>query len=274
MLRIVSAALLLLQLVAFGALTAISAAPVSLYAGSFTDFNGKPITFHPVRHEETGAIYKTDAKGFVRRIDLPVGSNVTFTLLSGSGFKETQTGTVTVPPGGFAEDSNMLILQAPSDVVFDVLNFVLPHKRNFSQCQIVTTVTNYGVTAFVGFPQGWPGVKAHLHPPLSTEPTFYFGTWAPFSNDTNPLPNNLTSLSWDGGVYFMNVNAPVGTEFLITASYGEIPFSTARAKCLQPGRLVNVAPNQGPKALSPIGDGTKEAAIPDNMRTGKYWRHF
>lgn len=237
-----------------GLLSACSvlAAPVSVYAGSFTSFIKTPIRRHPVRLEETGVMYHTDDSGYIRDLDLPVGMNATFTLQEGNGFKATQSGTVTVPASGLNTPSTLVALQVPSDIVFDLLNAVLPHKRNFSQCQLVTTCTNFGVTAFAGFPQGWQGVEVSLHPPLSTLPTYYFGTWGIFSNDTNPLPNNLTSLSWDGGVYFMNVDAPVGTEFVITAKYGSTPFSTARVKCLQPGRLVNAAPNQGPRALQPI----------------------
>jgi hypothetical protein len=227
-----------------------SAARVDVVAGSFTDMEGTPLSGFTLLHEETQRQYTLDARGRLS-LDLPVGSNVTLTVLKQKGYTETQSATVTVPRNGLFGLYNEMVLQVPSDFVYDVFNLVVPGKRNFSQCQVVATVCNYRKT-YTDLPQGWPGVVARITPALN-EYTFYFGTWGPFSNDTNPLPNNLTSTSWDGGVLFSNVqNMTENQDFVVSAHFGATPFSRARVRCIKPGRLINAAPNQGPRAQAPI----------------------
>jgi len=226
-----------------------SAVPVEIYAGDFIDLTGKPLAGHTIIHEETQKQYTLNATGQVT-LDFPVGTNITLTVLGGKHYKDTQTATVTVPPQGFIGKFNEIVLQTPDIPTYDLLNLVVPHTRNFSQCQVVVTVCNYQ-KSWYNCPQGFPGVKAALNPPYN-EYTFFFGTWGKLSNKTNPLPNKLTGTSWDGGVFFQNIPMDFVQDFTVHASFGNVPFSETRIKCLVPGRLINAAPNQGPRAQAPL----------------------
>ena len=257
---IIASSLLITVLATWLAAVAVTAVPVDIYAGSFTDIAGTPLAGYQVRHEETGAMHVTDRHGYLH-LDLPVGLNVTFTILESVSFVEVQTATQTVPPSGLVGAFNEIVFQVPGKIMYDVLNLVLPHKRNFSQCQVVATVCNYK-KSWSNCPQGYPGVVASLWPPQQ-QYTYYFGVWGKLSNETNPLPNKLTATSWDGGVFFMNIPMDRGqTDYEITAAYGRAPFTRTYVKCLKPGRLINAAPNQGPRALMPLGSFNRHDALP------------
>lgn len=243
------ASLLLCVIAASFSLSFINAAPVDIYAGDFIDLSGKPLAGYTVTLEETQQQYTLDSTGRLS-LDLPVGFNCTFTVHGGKDYRDTQSATATVPAQGFTGRFNEIVLQVPDAATYDLLNLVVPHKRNFSQCQVVVTACNYQ-KSWYDCPQGFPGVVATLHPPLN-EDTFYFGTWGFISNKTNPLPNKLTSSSWDGGVFFINIPMDTVKDFVVTAEYGDAPFSATRIKCLVPGRLINAAPNQGPRAQAPL----------------------
>jgi len=248
----------LLSLLAFFSIVGPSQpAPVDVYAGDFMDIENKPLAGFTVLYEETQTNYTLDDKGYLH-LDLPVGTNCTFTLLEQKNYAETQTGTATVPTEGFSGRFNEIVLQVPNKETYALLDLVLPHKRNFSQCQVVVTVCNFQ-KSFYNCPQGFPGVKASISPPLN-QFLYFFGTWGFLSNITNPLPNDLTSTSWDGGVFFMNVDMDVTHEFVVSAEFGDVPFTKTRIKCLKRGRLVNAAPNQGPRAQKPLTD----LPCPDN----------
>jgi hypothetical protein len=234
--------------------SSVLSAPVDVYAGDFIDLEGHPLKGFTVLYEETQTNYTTDDQGYLH-LDLPVGVNCTFTLLGQKDYAETQTATAVVPPQGFTGKFNEIVLQVPDTPTFDLLNLVVPHKRNFSQCQVVVTVTNYN-KSWYNCPQGFPGVVAEINPP-NNEYLYYFGTWGSLSNKTSPLPNKLTSLSWDGGVFFMNIDMDWQTDYTITAHGGQngvppVPFTPTIVKCLKRGRLINAAPNQGPRAQAPL----------------------
>lgn len=228
----------------------VTAAPVDIYAGDFIDLWSKPLAGYTVLFEENGTSYTLDSRGRLS-LDIPVGTNVTFTVVGDSKYLETQSATSTVPPQGLTGQMGEIILQVPDMITFDLLNIVVPHKHNLSQCQIVVTVCNYMKSAN-DCPQGFPGVRTFLNPP-NNQDIFFFGTWGSLSNSTNPLPNKLTSTSWDGGVLFSNIPFYPGQEFTVSAQYGNVPFTNTRLKCLRAGkRLINGAPNQGPRAQAPL----------------------
>ena len=218
-------------------------APVRLVAFNFIR-KSHHLPNHPIQRMETGEVFNTTSDGYLE-IDIPVGQNVTFTSLDYNGFHATQTATVQVPDEGLNTLSTMMVLQVPSNWIYDLLEWLVPGKKKTTGfCQFVVTATDVDVT-WADFPQGLEGTVATLDPPLSTN-SYYFGTFGWFSNKTNPLPNDLTSCSWDGGVLFENV--PIRDEpYVVTAEREGYTFSETIMYCHNEG-LVNAAPNQGPKA--------------------------
>jgi len=110
------------------------------------------------------------------------------------------------------------------------------------------TVCNYN-KSIGDIPQGLPGASVSIEPKASSSLIYYFGTM--LSNITNPLPNNLNSTSWDGGVLLENI--PVNQNQLLTirASKPGFEFSETLAACIWPGVFINGAPNQGPRVMNP-----------------------
>ena len=217
-------------------------APVRLYAFDFLEHTHQ-LANHPIQRMETGEIFNTTSAGFLD-LDIPVGQNVTFTSLDFDGFHKTQSATVQVPDEGLNTLMTEMVLQVPPNWVYDFLWVVPGKKKNKGVCQFVVTATDVNKT-FSDCPQGLEGTVVHLDPPLSTY-TYYFGTWGQISNWTNPLPNELTSCSWDGGVMFENV--PIRDEpYIVSAEREGYTFSETVMYCHEEG-FVNGAPNQGPKA--------------------------
>src|SRR3989338_6710940 len=149
---------ILLSVIVIASCRVTDAVPVDIYAGDFLHMGDKPLAGYTIVWEETGTSYTLDSNGAIT-LDIPVGSNVTFTLQGDDKYVETQTATSTVPPQGFSGKFNEIVIQSPSIDTFDLLNFVVPHKRNFSQCQVVVTVTSYN-KSWYNCPQGWPCVVA------------------------------------------------------------------------------------------------------------------
>jgi hypothetical protein len=194
---------------------------------------------------ENGTTHLTDENGVVV-LDAPAGSNVTINFPGDEKYTPTQSVTVIVPSGGLTTVMDQLVMQVPTHFLYDMFSLVTPGKKNTSStCQLVVTVCNVNKTIY-DHAQGLPGTVAVLTPAVESK-EFYFGTWGKLSNDTNPLPNNLTSTSFDGGVLFENIPPSSDQWYEVTAHHEGYVFTTTRFRCLQPG-FVNAAPNQGPRA--------------------------
>lgn len=76
---------------------------------------------------------------------------------------------------------------------------------------------------------------------------YYFGMTP--SHGTDPLPNNRTTTSPDGGVAFPAIPVDPNTDVIISGRYKDYAFTTATVRCLRSGQFINAAPNQGPRAL-------------------------
>lgn len=219
-------------------------APVTVVAGRFTDFDHRLKGFSVV-HVEANETFTLDDQGELNLM-LPVGSNVTFYLPETLWYHNVQTATAKIPEAGFNSSLERIVIQAPLKVTFDLFEHLTNGKKDPKKCQLVVTVCNVG-RSINSSPQGLPGTVAKLHPPVQTD-TYYFGTWGKFSNATNPLPNNRTTVSYDGGVLFENL--PLG-DYTVTASHPGYTFSSTFLRCLHHGTFLNGAPNQGPRAQPP-----------------------
>ena len=233
-------------------------APVEVYAGSFISIIKTPLTNHPVEvyintfNQSEAQLMSTDDQGWLRLAAVPVGAKIFFNLLDHNDFHQTMTAVAVVPPEGLVGLYNRVILQVPSHFIYDLFEFLVPGPVNKTKCQIVATITNLNRT-YTNCPQGWPGVVATITPRVDDEVhPFYFGTWGKYSNETNPLPNNLTSTSWDGGVIYRNVAVNPSQDITLGATFQNFNFTTTTVRCLAPGMFVNAAPNQGPRALEPL----------------------
>ncbi|CUG88092.1 Hypothetical protein, putative [Bodo saltans] len=221
----------------------VTAEPVKVIALDFVGL--APLVGATMDWLETGASYITDADGVVM-LDAPVGASVTINFSGNDKYHQTQSSTVEVPAGGLTTLYNQLVMQVPTHFLFDVFWTLSPGEhKNTSNCQVVVTVCDVNKTVY-SHAQGLPGTVATLTPALESQ-TFYFGTWGKLSNDTNPLPNNLTSTSFDGGVLFENLAPNPDQWYEVTASHPGYSFSSTRFRCLKAG-FVNAAPNQGPRA--------------------------
>ncbi|CUG88091.1 Hypothetical protein, putative [Bodo saltans] len=220
----------------------VTAEPVKVIALDFVGL--APLVGATMDWLETGASYITDADGVVM-LDAPIGASVTISFSGNSEYHQTQSSTVEVPVGGLTTLYNQLVMQVPTHLLFDVFWTVSPGTKNTSNCQVVVTVCNVNKTVY-SQEQGLLGTVATLTPALESQ-TFYFGTWGKLSNNTNPLPNNLTSTSLDGGVLFENIAPNPDQWYEVTASHPGYSFSSTRFRCLKAG-FVNAAPNQGPRA--------------------------
>jgi hypothetical protein len=220
-----------------------TAEPVKVIA---LDFIGlAPLVGATMDWLETGASYITDADGVVM-LDAPIGASVTINFSGNDKYHQTQSSTVEVPAGGLTTVFDQLVMQVPTHFLFDVFWTLSPGShKNLSNCQVVVTVCNVNKTVYSSA-QGLPGTVATLTPALESQ-IFYFGTWGKLSNDTNPLPNNLTSTSFDGGVLFENIVPNPDQWYEVTASHPGYTFTSTRFRCLKAG-FVNAAPNQGPRA--------------------------
>eukprot|EP00049_Salpingoeca_infusionum_P008260 m.134735 g.134735 ORF g.134735 m.134735 type:complete len:283 (+) comp13963_c0_seq1:360-1208(+) len=182
----------------------------------------------------------------------PVGANVTMNMpavmVGQKGYHQVQSTTVVVPLEGLTKELDMIVLQCPSEFIYKMFSTVTPHKKDENKCQLVVTVCAQGKGIF-SHPQGLPNTTTHLSP-ANEEYTYYFGTWGKYSNATNPLPNNLNSTSWDGGVLFMNIPVSETDWYTVSAHHAGFTFSQSHFRCSQPGLFINGAPNQGPRATS------------------------
>jgi hypothetical protein len=224
------------------------AVPVQFVGFSF--IQGERLANFTIRQLETGAEYNLDHNGELT-VDFDVGSNISFLVPeqkdhNGKVFESTQTAILQVPPEGLATPLTAIALQVPRKSVYEVMSFLSNGKKDPTKCQVVATVCNVN-RSWYSSPQGLPGTKAFVTPAAESL-TFYFGTWGRLSNDTNPLPNNRTTSSWDGGVVFENIPVSNETENVSTATHPGYTFSQAKFKCMTPGQFINAAPNQGPRA--------------------------
>lgn len=222
----------------------VHAEPVRVVASDFVD-SKKPLVGISLEWMERGTTGVTDANG-VLMLDADVGSTVTINFAGDDAYHQTQGVTVTVPPGGLTTELNEIVMQVPSLFTYDLFFLVTPGHKNTSACQLVVTVCNVNKTVHDPA-QGLPGTVATLTPPTEST-TFYFGTWGKWSNATNPLPNNLTSTSFDGGVLFENIPPNANQWYEVQASHVGYTFTTTRFRCTQGGLFINGAPNQGPRA--------------------------
>jgi hypothetical protein len=227
-------------------LTASSCAePVQVYVGDLVHMRN-PLAGYNISVLETGEIFTTDSNGELN-LQYAQGTMLTFLFLRAGEYAEIQSGTVVVPAGGLATEQTQVVLQVPSTVVLEVLEAITNGRKDPRKCQVVVTVCNRNRT-FDSFPQGIPGAMATLQPPNSTH-TYYFGTWGALSNYTNPLPNDLTSTTWDGGVLFDNVEPAADVVYTVSATLPGYVFSSSLIKCPIAGRVINAAPNQGPRVV-------------------------
>lgn len=224
-------------------LCAVTAVPVKLVALDYV--SGHPLSNSQMQWLENGTTFITDSNGAVE-FDAEVGVNITINFPGDATYHQTQSTTVIVPPEGLTTLLNQIVMQIPSHLLFDVFFLVVPGKKNDSACQVVVTVCNVNKTVY-DHAQGLPGTVAVLDPPIESK-TFYFGTWGKLSNATNPLPNNLTSTSFDGGVIFENI--PVNAEqwYVVSAYHEGYEFTQSYFRCTQEGLFINGAPNLGPRA--------------------------
>ena len=221
-------------------------APVDVYVCPFDACGSKGLANHPVFIIEANSTYTTNGAGMLY-LEVPVFGNITLVSLAGNGYHRTQASTVQVPPVGLVTTLTQLVVQVPSDVIYDLFFAVTPGHKSEAKCQIVVTVCNVNVT-IKSMPQGLLGSTVALDPPLDSK-IFYFGTWGKFSNDTNPLPNDLNSTSWDGGVLIENVPVNVRSPYVITAQHPGYIFSSTTFWCLAAGTFINAGPNMGPRAV-------------------------
>lgn len=227
---------------AFFAFTAFSA-PVKIVALDYV--SGRALAGIELEWIENGSSYTTDDEGVVM-LDAPVGSNMTVNFAGNSDYHQVESVTVRVPEEGLTTLYDQLVMQVPSNLMYDIFFLVIPGKKNESRCQAVVTVCDVNKTVY-SHPQGLPGTVAVLAPALQSK-TFYFGTWGKLSNETNPLPNNLTSTSFDGGVLFEDLPVDPDQWYTVSAYHEGYTFSTSTFRCTRPGMFVNGAPNQGPRA--------------------------
>lgn len=238
---------LLAALAVFGCLMAAHAAPVRVTCLDF--IGGAPVTNTEFIWMENGTSFLSDDTGHFY-FDAEVGSNVTLNFLGNDKYHAMQGVTVTVPEGGLNTELTEIVMQMPSNLVYDAFTLIIPGKRNYSACQVVVTVCNVNKTVH-DLPQGLLGTEVFLNPPLQTH-TYFFGTWGKLSNETNPFPNNLTVSSWDGGVLFENVPQDPDTWYTVSAYHKGYTFSTTKFRCTAPN-FINGAPNQGPRATPASG---------------------
>lgn len=237
-------------------------APVEVYAGDFISIIETPLVNHPIdvyinTYDVAQAQHmSTDAQGWLRLPAVPVGAKIFFNLLDHGDYHQTMTAIATVPPTGLVGLLNRVVLQVPSHFIYDLFTVLVPGPMDKTKCQVVVTITNFNRT-YTNCPQGWPGIVATITPQVDNEVhPYYFGTWGGLSNKTNPLPNNLTSTSWDGGVIYRNVDVNTNQDITLGAVFGNFNFTTTTVRCLAPNMFINAAPNQGPRSLEPIQDGS------------------
>ena len=240
--------LLVLQLVLLLGSVALGA-PVKIIAADYIDMS-KLLANASVTWLETGRVMYTNAVGEIS-LDVPVGSNITLEIAELPDYVSMQSPTATVPAGGFTGPLGEIVLQVPTKLMFDLFWLVTPGKKDDTKCQVVVTICNVNKTAFSPA-QGLPGTVAHLSPALQTH-TFYFGVWGNWSNATNPLPNDLNSTSFDGGVLLENIPVDPSTWFVVTATHAGYEFSRTVFRCTKPGLFINGAPNQGPRVIPKKG---------------------
>lgn len=220
------------------------AAAESVQVAMLDYISGKPLVGKSLEWLENGTSFTTDSNGYVV-LDAEIDSNVTIDFAGDEEYHAVRSTTVRVPYGGLVTLMDQIVIQTPSNLMFDVFFFVTPGAKNRTACQVVVTVCNVNKTVHDS-PQGLPGTVAELSPANQMK-TFYFGTWGKLSNDTNPLPNNLTSSSFDGGVLFEDL--PISDQWYVVSAYHEgYTFTTTTFRCDKPGLFVNGAPNQGPRA--------------------------
>lgn len=226
-----------------------NAEPVRVYAADLTDMKKKPLAGLPIAVLETAESFITDANGYLH-LDYPKGQMLTFVSQTHGDYHELQSGTVIVPRGGLNTTETEVVLQVPTNFMFDLLLTLTNGKKDPTKCQVVVTVCNRGRTVY-SFPQGIPGAVATISADAASTHTYYFGTWGKLSNYTNPLPNDLTSTTWDGGVLFDNVAVNATAVYTVSASLATTQehFTTSLVRCTSPGRAINAAPNQGPRLV-------------------------
>eukprot|EP00759_Apiculatamorpha_spiralis_P056052 PhF_6_TR7951/c1_g1_i1/m.11997 len=225
-------------------ISATNAVPVTVNVIDYV--SGKPLVGHIVTFLEQNQQYTAGSDGRFH-LDIPNGTMATFMAKGDKTYRETQSATVVVPPTGLTTITTEVVLQVPSNLIFDAFFLVTPGTKNMSCCcQIVVTVCAFNKTSYDSA-QGLPNTTVAITPNIHGT-IFYFGTWGPISNATNPFPNNLNGTSWDGGVLIENV--PPG-RYVVTAQHPGYTFSDTVIVCGTPGVFINGAPNQGPRANHP-----------------------
>ena len=221
-------------------------APVKVLAVDYVSL--KPQVEAKITVFETGKAakaYGVDKSGVVV-FNATVG-NTLYVTASSPDHHLTQSMLLTIPPEGLTSPLDFVAMQMPSDLIYDLFFAVTPGEKDRSKCMVVVTACAPGKTIYDSA-QGLPGSVVDMDPPGYTT-RFYFGTWGPISNETNPLPNHLNGTSFDGGVLFENVDVDPDRVYSITASHPGYEYSTAEFVCRDEGRFVNGAPNQGPRAV-------------------------
>lgn len=238
---------------------AATTALVEVYAGDFISMESHPLANHPLKvyintfDDNAAQQMNTDSQGFLR-IQVDIGAKIFVTSVAANDFHETTTSIVTVPPQGLNGLFGRIVLQVPSNLIYDLFKLLIGRPSPSNMCQVVVTITQYNKT-YTDDPQGFPGVVATIDPAgdaVGPARPYYFNTM--LNNKTNPLPNNLTATSFDGGVVFPAIPVGPGSDIIISGQYKDVPFTTSTIRCLRPGQFINAAPNQGPKATRPLTD--------------------
>ena len=223
-------------------------ATVKIWAVDYVTLHPQQAVISVYDAESDKLLSKLEANSFgYAFFNSSVGSLLYF-VGSSSLHKTTTSPIVTVPDGGLTTELTQVVLQMPSDLIFELFWAVTPagpgkHKDK-TKCMVVVTVCAENKTV-ASHPQGLPGTSVKMVPP-NYSTIFYFGVWS-FSNETNPLPNDLNSTSWDGGVLIEDVPVSNDIVYEISAFKKGYDFTTTKFKCIQPGSFINGAPNQGPR---------------------------
>lgn len=236
--------ILLITLFALPAYALNANAPVSGFARSF--IFSSPIEGGVVTINETGQTFTTDSQGHFGPIEYPIGKPITLTF-SKWGYKTTQSATIIVPKEGLTSRYTNITFQVPSIQTFYILSKIIGAKVNDEDCHLTTTITRYHKT-MDDIPQGLPGARLVVSPPVQTKP-FYFDIYrsGPLADKTDPFTKGLTETSEDGGAAIFNLPARA-EPYLLTAEKHGVKFSKVLFLCKK-GVFINLSPPQGPSEI-------------------------
>lgn len=182
----------------------------------------------------------TDADGYFRFDDLPVGESVTF-VMDGGDRPAIQTATFTVPNA----DLEYVTFQAPTWELYDLMASFAGLDSDPDRCQIATTATRRGHDLYSApGTHGEPGAVVTISPEVDAESgPIYFNLVQ--SNLIYPDPD----LAWttdDGGVMFGNVEPG---DYVLEAHKSNTTFLPAQITC-RAGVLTNASPPWGLQVLT------------------------